>query len=258
MRNAPAKIFLALLCAAPASAAHARAQAATPQAARPAGWTTHNDPKGFAMDAPPGWTFANDARGRIVLQGPQGEQVLVWPTSVPQSLDARGAAALVQQLARQIDAQLSWTAAPATGSAVRVFAKGPQRNAATVMTWSSNATGSAVLFYCVEAPAAAYRAETDTLAAIVRSFRILQDTSAPAAAGAARPAAAINFVNWTEPHENAFSMSVPQGWQIVGGAYRLAATDIRVGVLMASPDGQIRAAVGDSNSRPTLLSLRRG
>ena len=53
----------------------------------PAGWATHNDPKGFAMDAPPGWNFATDARsGRIVVQGPQGEQVVIWPASIAQAL----------------------------------------------------------------------------------------------------------------------------------------------------------------------------
>jgi hypothetical protein len=42
-------------------------------------------------------------------------------------------------------------------------------------------------------------------------------------------------------------MAVPQGWQILGGAYRLTATDIRNGVVMVSPDSQIRVIVGDSS-----------
>jgi hypothetical protein len=42
-------------------------------------------------------------------------------------------------------------------------------------------------------------------------------------------------------------MSVPQGWQAVGGMYRLSATDVRSGVTLASPDGQIRVILGDSN-----------
>src|SRR5215469_18828253 len=85
-----------------------------------AGWTTHNDVKGFSMSTPPGWDFAPDTRaGRIVVQGPKGEQVVA--------------------------------------------------------------------------------------------------------------------------RENAYSISVPQGWQTVGGLYHLSATDIRSGgIVVASPDGQIR------------------
>jgi hypothetical protein len=58
---------------------------------------------------------------------------------------------------------------------------------------------------------------------------------------------AISYLRWTDPHEGAFSMAVPQGWHVIGGAYRLSATDIRNGVTMMSPDGQIRIFVGDSN-----------
>src|ERR1700722_11002913 len=78
--------------------------------------------------------------------------------------------------------------------------------------------------------------------------------------------AAINYVRWTDPHEGAFNMVVPQGWHVIGGAYRLSPTDIRNGVTMMSPDGQIRIFAGDSNlgiytqSTPALAAagLREG
>ena len=110
------------------SAFGALAQGGLPRT-QASGWATHNDPKGFAMDAPPGWSFSSDPRGgRVVVQGPQGEQVVVWPVSVEQSLDARRAQALVQQLARQVDAQMPWGTATAVNGAVRTIAKGPQRS----------------------------------------------------------------------------------------------------------------------------------
>jgi hypothetical protein len=247
MRRTRTEILLSfLLCAMPPLTGIARAQTSPP--VRTAGWITHNDPRGFAMDAPPGWTFSSDVRqGRVLVQGVQGEQVVVWPASIPQTLDARGASELVQQLAQQVDAQMPWGTAAATAGAVRAFAKGPQRSGAAIMTWSSGPNGTSVLFYCVEAPAAVYRSQADTFAAILGSFRVVKDTVPTAAASGTLASGAIAYVNWTEPHENAFSMSVPQGWQIVGGSYRLTATDIRVGVLMASPDGQIRVALGDSS-----------
>jgi hypothetical protein len=72
--------------------------------------------------------------------------------------------------------------------------------------------------------------------------------------------AAISYVRWTDPHEGAFNLVVPQGWSVIGGAYRLSATDIRNGVTMISPDGQMRIFAGDSNlgiyteSTPTLVA----
>jgi hypothetical protein len=56
----------------------------------------------------------------------------------------------------------------------------------------------------------------------------------------------MKFSTWTDPHEGAFQVSVPQGWKVVGGTYRLSAEDIRYGVVMDSPDGQVRASVGDA------------
>lgn len=55
------------------------------------------------------------------------------------------------------------------------------------------------------------------------------------------------FTNWNDPHENAFSTSVPQGWQVIGGAYRLSPVDVRYEVAMSSPDGEVRAAIGDAS-----------
>lgn len=214
-------------------------QAQTP----PLGWTTHADAKGFAMATPPAWNFTSDASvGRISVQGPRGEQAVIWPASVQQPLDARGAMVLLQQMARQVDSQMTWSAANEGSGAVRLIAQTPQRSGAAVMRWSSTANGTSVLFYCVEAPSSSYRAETDTLAGILGSFHLVQDVPAQT-----KPGGPIAFTTWMEPHENAYSISVPQGWKVVGGAYRLSATDIRSGITLASPDGQIRVVLGDSN-----------
>src|ERR1700676_440045 len=220
------------ICALPV-AGSASAQAGTP-VSETAGWILHDDAKGFAMEAPAGWNFSSESRaGRILVQGPRGEQVVVWPGSIQQTLDARGAAALVQQLARQVDGQMPWGAAAATGGAVRTIGKGSRMSGVAMMRWSSGEGGTSLLFYCVEAPSSAYGAETGTFAAILKSFRVVQD-----APSAANPSGPIKFTPWTEPHENAYTISVPQGWKVVGGLYRLSATDIRSGVTMASPDGQ--------------------
>jgi len=120
-----------------------------------------------------------------------------------------------------------------------------ERSGAAMMMWSNGPSGTQVLFYCVEAPAGAYRAETDTFASILKSFRVVP-AAAPGAA-TAKPIGATTLVTWTDPRENAFTISIPEGWKAVGGAYRLSATDVRIGVVLGSPDGQMRVLLGDSN-----------
>jgi hypothetical protein len=245
-----ASIFFALTFAAlPIRAknepATSRAQAAANS------WTTHDDPSGFSVNTPAGWTVARDTQqGRVTIRGQRGEQAVVWPMFIEQrKLDAAGAASLVKDLARKIDGQLSWTAATPSQNVARAVAKGGQRNASAMLTWSTVTNGTEAYLYCVEAPAAIYASSTDTFVAVLTSFHVVQDPAlknaqGPAAGGAP---AAISYARWRDPHEGSFSMSVPQGWQVIGGAYRLSATDIRNGVTMVSPDGRLRVYMGDSN-----------
>ena len=44
----------------------------------------------------------------------------------------------------------------------------------------------------------------------------------------------------------AFTISIPERWQAVGGAYGLSATGVRIGVVLGPPDGQMRVLLGDS------------
>ena len=230
------------------------------------GWTTHNDPSGFSVETPDDWRVARDAAsGRVVIQGQHGERTVIWPMYLErQQLDARGAAALVQRLAQSLDGQLPWSAPEASSNVVRVTAKTSQRNAAAMLSWSVGPSGTSVFVYCVEAPPDAYRSSADAFVRVLRSFHIVQDPSmknAGGAAGANAPAA-LNFVNWIDPHEGAFSVGVPQGWRVVGGAYRLSATDVRYGLVMSSPDGQVYVRVGDANipmyTQPTQMLAAAG
>lgn len=223
---------------------HAPAGAAT-------AWTIHNDPSGFSVDSPDGWSVTREApTGKILIQGLQGERTVIWPMFLSrQQLDARGAGALLQQLARSVDGQLPWSTPETSANVVRVIAKTSQRNATAMLSWAVGTGGTSVYLYCVEAPADVYRSSADAFVRILKSFHIVQDPSMKSAEGLSDTSAApaLNFVNWNDPHEGAFSVPVPQGWQVIGGAYRLSATDVRYALTLASPDGQIRVTVGDSN-----------
>jgi hypothetical protein len=211
---------------------------------------------------PDDWTVTADSRqGRIKLQGTRGEQVVIWPIFIEQKqLNATGAARLVMQLARRLDNSLSWTPASASGNAARVIARGlppsgaagqrtgttASRSGATLLTWSNTPTGAAVMLYELVAPPDVYRSSADIFARILQSFRGSPD-SAPAQGGGHASSGPVTYVNWKDPQEGAFTLQVPRGWQVVGGAYHLTATDVRSAVTMISPDGQMRIFFGDAN-----------
>jgi hypothetical protein len=64
---------------------------------------------------------------------------------------------------------------------------------------------------------------------------------------AAAPALADTaWTVFTDPAEHAFTLEVPQGWRVAGGAYRFGPLDPRAMVEMDSPDGAIRLRFGDA------------
>jgi hypothetical protein len=72
--------------------------------------------------------------------------------------------------------------------------------------------------------------------------------ASPAASGKAQGTGQIT-ADWVVVHdtiENAFSIEVPKGWKISGGAYRLGANNPRFVIDMTSPDGHTNLRVGDS------------
>ncbi len=83
--------------------------------------------------------------------------------------------------------------------------------------------------------------------AILKSFHVVSNSPMknllPTASARGK---VTNFVDWSDPHEDAFSVSVPQSWHVIGGTYRLSPLDVRYAVAMDSPDGQLRASIGDS------------
>ncbi len=220
--------------------------AACAQAADNVRWITHKDPAGFAVNTPERWTVASDAQsGRINLRGPRGEMSVIWPVFIERrSLDARGAQTVALQLARKIDPQLSWSQPEMVGSIVRVAARTPQRKAVTLLSWSNSQNGAGLQVYFASAPADLYRNSLDTFTGIWSSFRVVPVAAANPPSARSGP---ISYTSWRDPHEGAFTASVPQGWRVIGGMYRLSATDTRAVINALSPDGQMRLSFGDGN-----------
>lgn len=235
--------------------------------ASPAQWSTYRDPAGFSVAVPAGWRVNFDKQaGRVSIQGGVGEQAVIWPAFLEQQqLDARAAGALVQQLALKLDPQMAWSAPETSANIARVTARTGPRHGAALLSWSNSANGATLCVYSLSAPANVYRVSVDSFTKIVKSFHIepaATDTGAPAGRVAVAFAVPASYVRWMEPHENAFTLSVPQGWKVNGGIYRLTANDIRQGVNLVSPDGQVRILIGDANipmfGLPTPMSNRLG
>lgn len=229
-------------------------------------WTTHNDPAGFTLNVPANWTVrTNRTPGRIEIEGPQGQRAIIWPTFVEQrQLDAAGAAPVALQMAQRMEAGINWGAPQGSGGVVRIYSRTGADSGAAVMRWSGSPDGTNVLMFCAIAPAALYRASLDTFARVLQSFQVTADPNADKAAAAKgeSPATALTYVQWTDPREHAVNAQVPQGWSVSGGSQRLSATDIHFGVVILSPDRQMRVAIGDTDIPgfivPTPMMLRLG
>jgi hypothetical protein len=75
-------------------------------------------------------------------------------------------------------------------------------------------------------------------------------SSRPGAAAGQRTV--IMFTSWHDPSEGAFSLNVPEGWQVSGGTTRDSEIDPHHVLRTVSPDGGIRIFMGDSGVIPRL------
>lgn len=71
--------------------------------------------------------------------------------------------------------------------------------------------------------------------------------------GQAKPAEKLNWVNYTDSAEGAFSMDVPLGWQVKGGMYRFGYFDVRWMMDVRSLDGKTLIRLNDANVPPYAL-----
>lgn len=233
----------------PAAAVAPKVGSTAPTAIASVRWITHEDPAGFSLNLPASWTVRADRQqGRVVVEGTERQQAIIWPAFLEkQQLDARGAAALLLQLARRVDSSMGWGTPEKAGEGMRTFARG-ERSGVAFLRWTVSPEGTQILLFCVTAPQPVYRQSMDVLAGVLKSFHTVADPAAKTARATAAPKPApIAWVSWTDPREGALHASVPQGWSVSGGVLRQSATDVRKNVVLLAPDRQIRISVGDAN-----------
>jgi hypothetical protein len=86
------------------------------------------------------------------------------------------------------------------------------------------------------------------------------------ASSQAKPLPVVIFTSWRDPREGAFTLSVPQGWQVSGGAMRRSAVDITHVIRAGTPDGRVQIFINDAdivahevpNQLTAMAGLREG
>ena len=76
----------------------------------------------------------------------------------------------------------------------------------------------------------------------------------------------VMFTTWRDPREGAFTLSVPQGWEVSGGAMRRSAVDITHVVRAGTPEGRVQIFINDAdivahevpNQLTAMAGLREG
>ena len=111
--------------------------------------------------------------------------------------------------------------------------------------------GKAGTFYCIAAPTDQFGLCKKFLLITLESFKFLGPLPK-----SSEGSAEIATTTWTDPREGAFSVSVPEGWKVTGGLFRLAVNDVRPEIKATSPDGQITVQMGDRDIPPHALPNR--
>jgi len=141
------------------------------------------------------------------------------------------------------------------GSPSNSFAGSPNQDGATgTSTAFATAPAAPANFYYMSADGSVMPAENPAQAAQGSRQPASARTQASAptitAAAQSKTQTVIMFTPWRDPREGAFTLNVPQGWQISGGTVRNSALDPRQVIRAASPDGKVQVFIGDPNLIP--------
>ncbi len=220
-----------------------------------AGWVQHDDPAGFVMQFPKGWsaTLAGSAGSFTIRAGDPGTGAFVAVHPIPPAPGSADAWLRARQLA----------VAELTGGAgvTEVEPVGDASTARAKATWTTDGKrwrasllcakrGSAGMLYLIAAPEPAFDARRDMLIRVLNSFRFIAPRAPEKGEGA--PRRSVEWVQWSDPKENAFTLDIPKGWKIEGGLIRFNALDPRAVVGATSPDGTMNVRFGDA-SYPTCI-----
>jgi hypothetical protein len=208
------------------------------------GFVNHQDPAGFSVQVPEGWQVTATRLDDVTIKGPGGGSVAWIRARVVRGDLTRWLAEDYLRTEATIG-RFQMTAVSAEGPSVAratfTLRHGDSDKRASIVAVRS---GEIATVFVAVAPMAEFPTQLPGLIHILDSFRFTRnDAGSP---GVPSPRSSLQFVQWVEPYEQAFSMEVPAGWQTQGGLLRRA-DGVRVAYQLTAPDGAAFIFGGDQS-----------
>lgn len=242
-------------------------------------WVKYEDTQfGFSVEHPPEWTAKVDSSNHIVVMNPDGKAaVIVYPFIQQTNMNASNyvnayttnismspyCENVNQGFIRQLDNSNASGLDQASGSIAYTLVSNGTRFKEGILISIYQQSG---MFYSIIAPEDKFEDMRGTLIQILQTLSFTQPSNnytLPLSQGDA----GIRYMQWLEPRENAFTMEVPEAWNVAGGVERYPAGQIglyegaRTILRVTSQDGII-ITVGDNNvpffQTPTQLTQNLG
>ncbi|MCC6345442.1 MAG: hypothetical protein IT166_24785 [Bryobacterales bacterium] len=198
-------------------------------------FVNYEDPAGFQLEHPRGWMVeARGASSIVVRSADQSAYVRISGfvergRTAAERIRTAIEGAKIGEI-RRVSPQWDIVVAPFTAGGTR----------GNVLCAISGGAGTLMIMAARQSEFESYRS---VLGRILGSFRF---TAKPAAA-ASEP---LEFTQFRDPRESAFSLSVPRDWRTTGGLFRGNAVDVRPAVETVSGDGRTFVMMGDARIPP--------
>jgi hypothetical protein len=218
----------------------------------PTGWTEHRDAAGFSVELPQDWTAETSVDRHLMFRSADSKD---FAYALPFELPGGGSAfdriaPMVKQLSLLFPSARIAKSERIAGTQDEAIAKisfnlDGEAAQANILCAVANGRG---VFYAIAAPADQFAAKSSVLCRILNSVRTIKGGEAkPQVRKDIANNSTISYISWIEPNEHAFSVSVPAGWKVTGGIFRMAPVDVRPQVDAGTEDGQIYLQFGDAN-----------
>lgn len=224
-------------------------------AGRAAEWRPYQDAAGFSLEVPSQWRVEPGRNGMATVSSPDGRSF----AQVIPVLNRQQPCAALLTTSFQVSSQRFPQA-----RVVQVQPGRDQRTALAEVSFAGGQSRAAVLcvetsprsamLYTIAAPQAEFAMVKPTLIRTLTSFQYR--ANAEGSGGAAPTMANLQYVRWSDPRENAFSLQVPAGWQTAGGVIRYTNLEIGSGVRTASPDGNSVIVFNDPRIRTAMTPIQ--
>jgi hypothetical protein len=213
-------------------------------------WVEQVGQNAIHVKTPPGWTVESAADAHVMIKSADGSEfVLVQPFQSGSEITATKAIdMLVGHWTKilpnpQISDVKQITESPDQAVAKVQFGEnGGSR--ANVLCYNQRGAG---MLYAVAAPASKFTSARQTLVDVLSSFRY---GGSAAANPQTTAGSGLSYATWTEPNQQAYTVQVPQGWNVTGGLTQPTPIDLRNEIQATSPDGQIQAQYGEAKMLP--------